>query len=82
MALTKRHIVERIQDELDFPMNKSILATESRFEIIKSTLESGEYIRISGFGKFCVKEKSARKGRNWGILRNPPGRFLPNRGKS
>jgi integration host factor subunit alpha len=33
-------------------------------EIIKSTLESGEDVLISGFGKFEVKEKNARRGRN------------------
>jgi integration host factor subunit alpha len=33
-------------------------------EIIKRTLESGEDVMISGFGKFCVKEKKQRKGRN------------------
>jgi integration host factor subunit alpha len=37
---------------------------EKLLEIIKSTLESGEDILISGFGKFCVNEKNARKGRN------------------
>ena len=33
-------------------------------EIIKSTLEAGEDVLVSGFGKFCVKEKDQRKGRN------------------
>ena len=33
-------------------------------EIIKSTLETGEDVLISGFGKFCVREKNERKGRN------------------
>ena len=37
---------------------------ESLLEIIKRTLESGEDILISGFGKFSVKEKSERRGRN------------------
>jgi integration host factor subunit alpha len=37
---------------------------ESLIEIIKSTLESGEDVLVSGFGKFCVKEKNERKGRN------------------
>ena len=37
---------------------------ESNLEIIKSTLESGEDVLISGFGKFCVKEKRERRGRN------------------
>jgi len=37
---------------------------ESLLEIIKSTLESGEDVLISGFGKFCVKNKNERSGRN------------------
>jgi len=37
---------------------------ESLIEIIKKTLESGEDVLISGFGKFCVKGKRERRGRN------------------
>jgi integration host factor subunit alpha len=37
---------------------------ESLIEIIKSTLESGENVLISGFGKFCVKDNNERRGRN------------------
>jgi len=37
---------------------------ESLQEIIKQTLESGEDVLISGFGKFCVREKKKRPGRN------------------
>jgi integration host factor subunit alpha len=37
---------------------------EDLLELIKGTLENGEDLMISGFGKFCVKEKNARKGRN------------------
>jgi integration host factor subunit alpha len=31
---------------------------------MKSTLEKGEDVLISGFGKFCVKQKKQRRGRN------------------
>ena len=64
MNLTKARVVERINNKLDFPVAKSSEVLETLLEIIKSTLESGEDILISGFGKFCVKEKNARKGRN------------------
>ena len=64
MALTKAHIVENIRDELGLQHNHSQQIIETLIEIMKSTLESGEDILISGFGKFCVKEKTARKGRN------------------
>ena len=64
MALTKNDIVEQLWDQLGFPKNKSVEITESLIELIKATLESGEDVLVSGFGKFCVKEKKARKGRN------------------
>ena len=64
MALTKMQIVESIQDSLGFPRNRSAELVESLLEIIKSTLEDGDDIMISGFGKFCVNDKKKRKGRN------------------
>ena len=64
MALTKNIIVEQIQNGLGFPKNLSIEIVESLLELIKSTLASGDDVLVSGFGKFCVKEKNERKGRN------------------
>jgi integration host factor subunit alpha len=64
MALTKQVIAERIRDQLGVPKNESMDLTESLLEIIKSSLASGDDVLVSGFGKFCVKEKKARKGRN------------------
>ena len=64
MSLTKVQIVSTIQNHLNLPKNKSTEIVESLLEIIKSTLESGEDALISGFGKFCVKEKRERRGRN------------------
>ncbi len=64
MGLTKAQIVSTIQNHLNLPKNKSTKIVESLLEIIKSTLESGEDVLISGFGKFCVKEKRERRGRN------------------
>ena len=64
MALTKKDIVDRMQAELGFLRNRSVEITESLLELIKATLESGDDVLVSGFGKFCVKEKKARKGRN------------------
>jgi integration host factor subunit alpha len=37
---------------------------ESLLELVEKTLESGEDVLVSGFGKFCVKQKKERKGRN------------------
>ena len=64
MALTKHDIVQQMQDQLGFQKNHSIELTETLLEIIKSSLESGDDVLVSGFGKFCVCEKKARRGRN------------------
>ena len=64
MALTKHNIVEQLQNVLGFPKNQSVDITEALLELIKASLESGEDILVSGFGKFCLKEKAERKGRN------------------
>jgi len=64
MTLTKIQIVESIQNQTGFPKNRSSEIVETLLEIIKSTLTSGEDVLVSGFGKFCVKEKNERKGRN------------------
>ena len=63
MALTKNDIVAKVSD-LGFTKKKSIETVESLLEIIKGTLEDGDDVLVSGFGKFCVKEKQQRRGRN------------------
>lgn len=63
MALTKSDIVVKIH-ELGFTKKKSVDTVETLMAIIKSTLEKSEDVLISGFGKFCVKEKKQRRGRN------------------
>ena len=63
MALTKSEIVTSVH-ELGFTKKKSVDVIESLLEIIKRTLESSEDVLISGFGKFCVKDKAKRRGRN------------------
>ena len=64
MALTKKDIVERIQAELGFQKNQSVEITETLLEIMKTTMATGDDVLVSGFGKFCVKNKKERKGRN------------------
>jgi integration host factor subunit alpha len=64
MTLTKAQIVEAVQNQIGFPKTRSSEVVETLLEIIKKTLESGEDVLVSGFGKFCVKEKRARRGRN------------------
>jgi integration host factor subunit alpha len=55
--MTKARIVDIIHEEIPFPKNKSTEVVEGLIEIIKRTLEEGEDVLISGFGKFCVKDK-------------------------
>jgi integration host factor subunit alpha len=63
MALTKNDIVTSVH-ELGFTKKKSVEIIETLLEIMKSTLEKNEDLLISGFGKFCVKQKQQRRGRN------------------
>jgi len=63
MALTKNDIVTRVH-ELGFTKKKSVEIIETLLEIIKSRLEKNEDVLLSGFGKFCVKQKKQRRGRN------------------
>ena len=64
MTLTKAIIVEAITEQNGYPKNQSFEIIETLLEIMKRTLESGEDVLVSGFGKFCVKEKQGRRGRN------------------
>jgi len=64
MTLTKAQMVESVQNQTGLPRNRSSEIVENLLEIIKSTLESGEDVLVSGFGKFSVNEKKARRGRN------------------
>ena len=64
MSLKKADLADSVYNQVALPKNQSTLTVESLLEIIKHTLESGEDVLISGFGKFCVKNKKERKGRN------------------
>ena len=64
MTLTKAELIDSIYRQVDLPKTRSAQVVESLLEIIKKTLENGEDVLISGFGKFCVKDKRKRKGRN------------------
>jgi len=64
VALTKENLITRVYDQIGLSKSQSRTVIESLLEIIKRSLENGEDILISGFGKFAVKEKSERRGRN------------------
>lgn len=62
--LTRAVIVESVHNQLGLSKKGCAEAVETLLEIIKSTLASGEDLLISGFGKFRVKDKNERRGRN------------------
>jgi len=64
MTLTKDSIINEIYNQCGLSKTKSVEAVEFLLETIKQTLESGEDVLITKFGKFCVNEKNERKGRN------------------
>jgi integration host factor subunit alpha len=64
MTLTKAQIIDAIPEELGISRKKSVEIVETLLEIIKRQMENGEDVLISGFGKFCIKDKKARRGRN------------------
>jgi integration host factor subunit alpha len=64
MTLTKSQITDAIAEQNGFTKKKSIETVETILELIKSTLAAGEDVLISGFGKFCIKDKPGRRGRN------------------
>jgi integration host factor subunit alpha len=64
MPLTKSHLIDTIANQNGFTRKKSTETVEKILEIIKSSLASGEDVLITGFGKFCIKEKRERRGRN------------------
>jgi integration host factor subunit alpha len=64
MTLTKNDLVKSVQKNAQLPNPRSTSVVESLFEIMKKTLENGERILISRFGKFSVRDKVERRGRN------------------
>jgi integration host factor subunit alpha len=64
MALTKADFAEKLFDELGLNKREAKDMVELFFEEIKSSLESGKQVKISGFGKFELRDKSSRPGRN------------------
>ena len=64
MTLTKAKLIDSMYNQVGLSRTKSAQVVESLLDIIKETLENGEDVLISRFGKFCVKEKGKRRGRN------------------
>ena len=64
MALTKSHLIDAIAEQNGFTRKRSSETVEAILELIKSSLASGDDVLISGFGKFCVRDKRERRARN------------------
>ncbi len=64
MTMTKAQIIKNIVKETGFRKHRTADALEILLEIIKRTLASGEDVLVTGFGKFNVKSKNQRRGRN------------------
>ena len=64
MAITKEKLTILLQDRLGISRQEARQLVERVFKIMKDTLTQGEDLLISGFGKFSVRQKKARRGRN------------------
>jgi integration host factor subunit alpha len=64
MALTKADFAEQLYDELGLNKREAKEMVELFFEEIKGSLAQGEQVKLSGFGKFELRDKSSRPGRN------------------
>ena len=64
MTLTKDHLINSISNHLDLSKKESSALLISILEKIKNTLENGEHVMITGFGKFCINDKNERRWRN------------------
>lgn len=62
--MTKADIVEKLYEQIGLSKKDSAALVEQVFEILKDTLETGEKIKIAGFGSFAVRQKHDRRGRN------------------
>jgi integration host factor subunit alpha len=64
MTLTKADIIDSLYNGTDLTKLQSVELVDALIEIMKRSLEEGDDILITGFGKFCVKDKKQRRGRN------------------
>ena len=72
MALTKKDLIETINTEVGLPKEKCSAILESLLETIKDELVQGNVVLISGFGKWSVRTRKAKTGRNLKTLESIP----------
>ena len=64
MSLTKADIADRLFNEVGLNKREAKEFVDAYFEVIRAALESGENVKLSGFGNFQLREKNQRPGRN------------------
>ena len=64
MALVKSDLIQSLYDQCGLSKQKSEVVVERILGLIKESLQSGDDVLVSGFGKFCVRRKAPRRGRN------------------
>jgi len=64
MSLTKADIADRLFNEVGLNKREAKEFVDAYFEVIREALESGENVKLSGFGNFQLREKNQRPGRN------------------
>lgn len=64
MTLVKENLIQSLYEHTGLSKQQSKAMVDNVFELMKKALESGNDVLISGFGKFCVREKAPRRGRN------------------
>jgi integration host factor subunit alpha len=64
MALTKAYIAEKLYEELGLNKREAKEFVEAFFEEVRASLESGDQVKLSGFGNFDLRSKNERPGRN------------------
>ncbi len=62
--MTKQDIINKVAQEMDIKTREAKPIVEAIFELLKTSLESGTNVEISGFGKFIIRQKNKRMGRN------------------
>jgi DNA-binding protein HU-beta len=62
--MKKKELIERIAEKAEVPKSEAQKYFEAFEEVVTEALKAGEEVQITGFGKFSVKERKAREGRN------------------
>lgn len=63
-VLTKAVIIDTLSAEMKLTKPQTTELVEQFFEVLKAALETGQHVKISGFGNFILRNKKERPGRN------------------